>query len=291
MSINLAYTVAFQLTRPRGARRSTALISSRTPRFQLTRPRGARPFRVVWAIVIRIISTHAPTRSATVWKSALVQLSLISTHAPTRSATGFSYFFLKYLFNFNSRAHEERDKSKLDFYTFYYNFNSRAHEERDDILSVMHESIGISTHAPTRSATVSIFSDSLSTLFQLTRPRGARLRSCDCLYWLSYFNSRAHEERDFLFWLIFVLSVISTHAPTRSATGYSLVFACNQKHFNSRAHEERDIRFLIRFLMLSKFQLTRPRGARLDEIKIRVPKGQFQLTRPRGARHSENRNL
>ena len=56
------------------------------------------------------------------------------------------------------------------------------------------------------------------------------------------------------------------------------------KRFNSRAREGRDVfsRKVLSHLRL--FQLTRPRGARLNEGDAACHEFKFQLTRPRGAR-------
>ena len=79
-----------------------------------------------------LISTHALTWSATSFYIYSKTMERISTHALTWSATLFNAPEGRLFFDFNSRAHVERD-AKSDKITPYSwrNFNSRAHVERD----------------------------------------------------------------------------------------------------------------------------------------------------------------
>ena len=119
-------------------------------------------------------------------------------------------------------------------------------------------------------------------MFQSTRPRGARLVT----------------------FIVTFRFCVSIHAPTRGATAY----ACKKYNiacFNPRAHAGRD-NTLNKYFFKTRFQSTRPRGARHANPPVkagaivsihaptrgatycqclctRIPK--FQSTRPRGARH------
>ena len=65
----------------------------------------------------------------------------------------------------------------------------------------------------------------------------------------------------------------------KSATLFAL-----RSCFNSRARVGRDASCISTATTSSEFQLTRPRGARLEQLANQVPASWFQLTRPRGAR-------
>ena len=78
----------------------------------------------------------------------------------------------------------------------------------------------------------------------------------------SSFSSRAREGRD-------PLAAPAQHEPAG---------------FNSRARMGRDRFPGARPPNAGLFQLTRPRGARLSDLKAGNPNQMFQLTRPRGAR-------
>ena len=76
---------------------------------------------------------------------------------------------------------------------------------------------------------------------------------------------------------------VSIHAPARGATA-APVRPHHAGRFNPRAREGRDSGKRSRPTMLSKFQSTRPRGARLPGLKPLKRFWKFQSTRPRGAR-------
>ena len=124
------------------------------------------------------------------------------------------------------------------------NFNSRAHVERDEIV-VMGVAIGsISTHALTWSATM----PDKNYIFQILD-----------------FNSRAHVERDcFTFAHFYIFLVISTHALTWSATSTGNT---HYEYFKISTHALTWSATCTnkRRSGLSAFQLTRSRGARLED--------------------------
>ena len=166
------------------------------------------------------VSTHAPTRSATSSPDAIPSNSGVSTHAPTRSATCGP-----------PRAAPPPSS-----------FNPRAHAERDAPYAPSLRHGGVSTHAPTRSATACPpCSDTMMSVFQPTRPRGARRLA----------PGRLHDDAG-----------VSTHAPTRSATLKTTRFAADSTSFNPRAHAERDLAPAMVREVVYEFQPTRPRGAR-----------------------------
>ena len=78
---------------------------------------------------VKAISIHALTKRATFY----VQFysGVISIHALTKRATYCESFARFFIFDFNSRSHEESDKlhnAKINFQRY---FNSRSHEESD----------------------------------------------------------------------------------------------------------------------------------------------------------------
>ena len=80
-----------------------------------------------------------------------------------------------------------------------------------------------------------------NSLFQSTRPRGARL---------------GRVER------VISGAEVSIHAPARGATRNSFLTTGCASCFNPRAREGRDLLTLCPLCLSSKFQSTRPRGAR-----------------------------
>ena len=147
-------------------------------RFQFTRPRGARQKKARSALTVTRVSIHAPARGATPSKIG---------RTVNRS-------------RFNSRAREGRDASLLARSApAKPSFNSRAREGRDKFLLLLSFLLQVSIHAPARGATRRACwrkstrkcfnsraregrdprpkkSDEHPTMFQFTRPRGARPR-------------------------------------------------------------------------------------------------------------------
>ena len=98
---------------------------------------------------------------------------------------------------FNPRAHEGRDIATTTRPSTLARFNPRAHEGRDKVLRAsLAGMLDVSTHAPTRGATLFASSADRATSFN---PRAHEGR--DFLFRLSTrcltcFNPRAHEGRD-----------------------------------------------------------------------------------------------
>ena len=179
-------TVAFQPTRPRGARRSGPGRTGPTPAFQPTRPRGAR----------RPKTSSPPTAKG-------FQPTRPRGARPCRSPISASTTW-----SFNPRAREGRDA-----------------EPRPSI--------------------------STTSAFQPTRPRGARRLTG---------SSTGLPD------------AVSTHAPARGATRSSMLTPARISRFNPRAREGRDAVEYRSPLSRTKFQPTRPRGARpRDARRHQVP--------------------
>ena len=123
-----------------------------------------------------------------------------------------------------------------------------------------------------------------STRFQLTRPRGARRLILTCPTSRKSFNSRAREGRDQSAGNFAEAVSVSTHAPARGATRLSESWRGRPGRFNSRAREGRDHDPIVAVYTSGAFQLTRPRGARLDLFDdVHQPSGVSTHAPARGA--------
>jgi len=97
-------------------------------------------------------------------------------------------------------------------------FNSRAHAGRDPSRTNYSLCMRVSIHAPTRGATHPQKRKEAGTMFQFTRPRGARQSKSNVQSGTQGFNSRAHAGRDRLVRGASAKRSVSIHAPTRGAT-------------------------------------------------------------------------
>ena len=125
-----------------------------------------------------LISIHAPTRGATVdvmatYKDFIdfnprshkgsdlftafsaVTMS-ISIHAPTRGATISPLICIRFANHFNPRSHKGSDVNPEISGAIDKDFNPRSHKGSDDADLAIDGYAGISIHAPTRGATVSL---------------------------------------------------------------------------------------------------------------------------------------
>ncbi len=185
---------------------------------------------------------------------------------------------------FNPRAHAGRDAHCVQTCRDNRRFNPRAHAGRDTAARQRKGEKDVSIHAPTRGATPETWQKTPRSVFQSTRPRGARHVDHGYGVVTLSFNPRAHAGRDPLkssgkysnepfqstrprgARRLRPLQVnpghnVSIHAPTRGAT-----------------------RTLAASARLVLFQSTRPRGARPKDGGGQGGAYQFQSTRPRGAR-------
>ena len=133
--------------------------------------------------------------------------------------------------------------------------------ERDEERRQSANHNGISTHTLTWSVTI--------------------LRNF-CTSVFSYFNSHAHVERDAPYGGLFLFSNISTHTLTWSVTGAISAGLTGVKDFNSHAHVERDlsISMVLQYVGISTHTLTWSVTS-LSRVNLIISK--FQLTRSRGA--------
>ena len=141
--------------------------------FQPTRPRGARR-HYSCAQGRCAVSTHAPTRGATITPLCKPPYNGVSTHAPTRGATEWTSLTIPSCWFQPTRPRGARHavaKLMIAPTTFQPTRPRGARLRYTKELA----SGRVSTHAPTRGATVWWRPHSSHDVFQPTRPRGARL--------------------------------------------------------------------------------------------------------------------
>ena len=247
--------LAFQFTRPRGARQVPQVralhvqVSIHAPTggatarraqeggremFQFTRPRGARHSLAGGVFTgLEHVSIHAPTGGATRPGTVDCWWQCVSIHAPTGGATPcWRSTRLRTRFQFTRpRGARRQDLTTKEMIRC---FNSRAHGGRDDGRKVpkcrptastprtpeRRDSLRqrVSIPAPTGVQTPFSADPLPARLFQFTRPRGAR-RSRPCRPFLHpRFNSRAHGGRDPRRPVAVLQLNVSIHAPTGGAT-------------------------------------------------------------------------
>ncbi len=134
-----------------------------------------------------------------------------------------------------------------------------ATEQNEELLNLQ----GVSIHAPARGATRREENKIGATMFQSTRPRGAR-RVQSIWQWRHNAVSIHAPARGATNELAVVsaLFAVSIHAPARGATRFHRpAFQCIGG-FNPRAREGRDVPVQRLLAAARLFQSTRPRGAR-----------------------------
>ena len=156
--------------------------------------RDAHPCATIGGVSVSI---HAPTRGAT--RSTMRVLPSIRFNSRAHAGRDdIPYPIRGHWLRFNSRAHAGRDTRSIGEFSTKTSFNSRAHAGRDHRASLNAADHLVSIHAPTRGATSWVGIGYLAlTLFQFTRPRGARPQ------WCCWEDGR---------------ETVSIHAPTRGAT-------------------------------------------------------------------------
>ncbi len=166
-------------------------------------------------------------------------------------------------FHFNSRAHVERDVSSSKILLIIVYFNSRAHVERDNpyidgIKWLSHFNSRAHVERDSIDVNLLVFYTYFNSRAHVERDHNEVLNAVTIID----FNSRAHVERDIILQEVIIMATISTHALTWSAT-----------------RPARSLR-----ITHGKFQLTRSRGARPQQLFLFPRLRRFQLTRSRGAR-------
>mgnify|MGYP007011029815 CR=1 FL=1 len=127
--------------------------------------------------------------------------------------------------------------------------------------------------------------------FQSTRPRGARLEDDKELHgYIQFQSTRPRGARHSLKLRPCLIREVSIHAPAWGATFFRFDMDIH-KYVSIHAPAWGATSIIKRHgKSLRKFQSTRPRGARREEIERLLEGGRFQSTRPRGARRKPRSN-
>ena len=242
---SITASVEFQSTRPRGARRTRAARCATCARSFNPRARVGRDGeQLVGLVAVAVVSIHAPAWGATrdcvalAHRARWFQSTRPRGARPTQPPQGSRERC------FNPRARVGRDKTQKPSFSRVEGFNPRARVGRD---------------CPRLTWPLAL------TLFQSTRPRGARHGHRATRWLFLRFNPRARVGRD-----------------PRLRPGRR-----RQWGFNPRARVGRDPVDGDVFRVLEQFQSTRPRGARRKTARAQTDPWRFQSTRPRGARPHE----
>ena len=197
---------------------------------------------------------------------------------------------------FNPRAREGRDLSHHRAAAAATSFNPRAREGRDKLTEVLAKHGRVSIHAPARGATLEHITARAVQKFQSTRPRGARRRrparsatrrcfnpraregrdapKSVAVSARRSFNPRAREGRDISGVPSATVSAVSIHAPARGAThGERADVAAGHVSIHAPARGATQ-RPTLRDTP-SRFQSTRPRGARRTPSSSRRARARF----------------
>ena len=211
----------------------------------------------------------------------------------------------RYIRHFNSHAHVERDdgedrqsnKIKISTHTLTWSVTIiplktipwQKISTHTLTWSVTFRCLGfwgglfISTHTLTWSVTCVVQISVAVQKFQLTRSRGAWLKSSCLAHAVIHFNSHAHVERDFYKSSPILTSFcISTHTLTWSVTKFitcSSMVSGISTHTLTWSVTGNNIQCIEK----RQFQLTRSRGAWLTSSGFWKRAKAFQLTRSRGA--------
>ena len=188
--------------------------------------------------------------------------STVSIHAPARGATELVHDARTMLKFQSTRPHGARPEA-LPVRAMERTFQStRPHGARRLPPVPTGRPSAVSIHAPARGATNQPRSTGLPISFQSTRPHGARrYRASD----------QRHEQP------------VSIHAPARGATLGSMPIDHESEVSIHAPARGATVAYLAgRYGRL--FQSTRPHGARLALVPMRLTRAMFQSTRPHGAR-------
>ena len=258
--------MAFQSTRPHGARRGTMPRPPRPRPFQSTRPHGARQSGSSrWSRSVRCFNPRARMGRDAFAGEGVGDPGLVSIHAPAWGATHPSGLVAFRLACFNPRARMGRDQEQLDLAWQVMGFNPRARMGRDLTTSgsacsarqfqstrphgarpdIEEELIGrgkVSIHAPAWGATLRPLPRPVIGSVSIHAPAwGATDQDPSHLAAMAGFNPRARMGRDQQFGQVAEgVILVSIHAPAWGATRRSSSRRSGWSCFNPRARMGRD---------------------------------------------------
>ena len=254
-----------------------------TNEFQPTRPRGARPPRHAqrWGWCSFNPRAHAGRDVSPTCTGNIVSFQ------PTRPRGARRAVIVPVLESecFNPRAHAGRDPGPAQWRDRCARFNPRAHAGRDTLTPLDPAPAVVSTHAPTRGATLAASQYALKQAFQPTRPRGARHhprrrhRACQ-----SRFNPRAHAGRDPQPWQAVPLRDRFNPRAHAGRDRRAPTLSHEPSGFNPRAHAGRDLSDAQKVRWSDNVSTHAPTRGATGKTQADAAARPFQPTRPRGAR-------
>ena len=279
----------FQPTRPRGARLADDTWVTQTS-FQPTRPRGARPPTLATALPI-LPSFNPRAREGATLRAQIhdriprgfnpraregrdgpscsaVQHSEVSTTRPRGARRQDLPGNATAMGGFNPRAREGRDHNTAGEQDHEDRFNPRAREGRDCVVlqcATPHRSVSTQRAREGRATGPGQGEQDPRRRFNPRAREGRDGQRLPRPPRRKGFNPRAREGRDRAGRLyLHRRPGVSTHAPARGATRNKTVLFQRHPRFNPRAREGRDVSPEAAQAYLTRFQPTRPRGARPD---------------------------
>ena len=283
----------FQSTRPRGARPSTFPKPSSRNMVSIHAPARGATASPVTSGVASDVSIHAPARGATDGRLPTPAGGPVSIHAPARGATCRRPRDVATSIGFNPRARAGRDIPDarirppgtkfqstrprgarhwpcLSVDGQHNSFNPRARAGRDACLAVIaaqhrgfnpraragrdvneiapRESFTVFQSTRPRGARLGMAAVGVILMtFQSTRPRGARRRQGDsCPRCQGFQSTRPRGARPQKISVAATTMEVSIHAPARGATSPHARGCLASCSFNPRARAGRDIRGTVR---------------------------------------------
>ena len=167
---------------------------------------------------------------------------LISIHAPTRGATLWKSGHVGVYIDFNPRSHEGSDLQRLVYHEIIVisiHAPTRGATLLWSLLSML-RAIFQSTLPRGERLAQQYEWDSITVISIHAPTRGATFEAADSIQTRKDFNPRSHEGSDRCSYKLTNMSLISIHAPTRGATAISMNEVSKVLDFNPRSHEGSD---------------------------------------------------
>ncbi len=170
-------SVQFQSTRPCGARRTVDDKKIQDLKFQSTRPCGARRWHHAEYRRPGAVSIHAPVRGATAGAPTVEQAVGVSIHAPVRGATRLSFSAcMNYVVSIHAPVRGATNYVLVIDSPGLVSIHAPVRGATNWYEQKLADR-RVSIHAPVRGATFFGLISVFTSVFQSTRPCGARQRS------------------------------------------------------------------------------------------------------------------
>ena len=213
--------------------------------FQLTTSRRGRPANGRYQILVSSFQLTTSRRGRLRFRQPDKLPDSMFQLTTSRRGRRFFFQFLTYLFMFQLTTSRRGRRSSEPVRFVHSGVSTHDLTKRSTISSSSAQIMRfVSTHDLTKRSTFMIvFLDSF-IMFQLTTSRRGRHLWRFVIFVLNRFNSRPHEEVDFLRCHEAHCAVVSTHDLTKRSTSILNVEQPPLYRFNSRPHEEVDRRGL-----------------------------------------------